>query len=141
MILVKATQSSEAGVMPDEKLLVRMAKYHEDLVKAGVLLAADGLHPSAKGARMQFKDDKWTLTDGPFLETKELIAGYTLIQVKTREEALEWFKRMPSPSPGEDCEVELRQVFELSDFAMSPEVRAPFDAMASHIDRERTKRR
>ena len=115
MILVKATASSEAGVMPDAKDFAAMGRYHEDLLKAGVLLAADGLQPSSKAARMRYTGDKRVVTDGPFTETKELIAGYTLIQVKTHDEALAWFKRFPKPDDAEECEIELRQLFELSD--------------------------
>jgi hypothetical protein len=140
MILVKASKASEAGGMPDDELLTTMGKYHEDLLRAGVLLAADGLQPSSKGTRMKFSGGKRTLTDGPFAETKELIAGYTLIQVKSRDEALEWLKRFPSPHPGEECEIELRQVFELSDFAMKPEVRASFDATSSQLEQDRKTR-
>src|SRR5688500_2567992 len=100
MILVKADKSSEAGVLPDEKLLTEMGKYNEELVKAGVLLAAEGLHPSSKGARVKFSGAKRTVVDGPFAETKELLAGFWLIQVKSKEEAIEWVKRVPNPMPG-----------------------------------------
>src|SRR5213595_2260092 len=109
MIMVKATKDSEAGVMPDEKLLADMGKYNEELVKAGVLLAAEGLHPSSKGARVRFSGTKRTVIDGPFPETKDLIAGFWLIQVKSKEEAVEWVKRCPNPFPGES-EIEIRQV-------------------------------
>jgi hypothetical protein len=121
MIVIKASAASEAGALPDETMLAAMGKYHEELVRAGVLLAADGLHPTSNGVRMRFADGKRSITDGPFPETRELIAGFTLIQVKTREEALEWFKRCPHPHPGEDCEIELRQVFELSELTSSRE--------------------
>jgi hypothetical protein len=117
MILVKATEDSEAGVMPDEKLLAPMAAYHEELAKAGVLLDASGLQPSSKGARIKFSKGKGTFIDGPFTESKELIAGYTIIQVKSREEGLEWAKRFPSPQGDADGEIEIRQLFELDDFA------------------------
>ena len=121
MILVKATKDSEAGVMPDEKLLAPMAAYHEELAKAGVLLDASGLHPSSKGFRVRYSGGKSTIVDGPFTETKELIAGYTLIQVKSREEALEWARRFPNPALG-DGEIEVRQLFELDDFEPSPAI-------------------
>ena len=115
MILIKANADSEAGVMPSEQLLTEMGKYNEELVKAGVLLAGEGLHPSSKGARVKFSGDKRTVIDGPFSETKELIAGFWLIQVKSKEEAIEWVKRIPNPM-GEESEVEIRQVFEAEDF-------------------------
>jgi len=118
MLIVKASKDSEAGIMPEEKLIAAMATYHEDLVKAGVLLDASGLQPSKKGWRITFSGGKRTITDGPFAETKELIAGYTIIQVKSREEALEWAKRMPNPGE-KDGEIEIRQLFELDDFGDS----------------------
>ena len=118
MILVKATPDSEAGVMPSEELLSAMADYHEQLAGAGVLLDANGLQPSSKGWRIKFSGDKRTLTDGPFTETKELVAGYTIIQVKSREEALEWAKRFPNPH-AQDGEIEIRQLLDLEDFARS----------------------
>jgi hypothetical protein len=116
MMVVKATKDSEAGVMPEEKLMAAMASYHEELVKAGVLLDASGLQPSKKGWRIKFTGDKRSVIDGPFAETKELIAGYTIIQVKSREEALEWSKRMPICAGDKDGEIEVRQLFELEDF-------------------------
>ena len=118
MILVKATEDSEAGVMPPESLFAAMATYHEELVKAGVLLDASGLHPSSKGWRMKYSGGKRTVLDGPFAETKELVAGYTLIQVKSRDEAMEWARRFPNPAL-QDGEIEVRQLFELDDFAPS----------------------
>jgi hypothetical protein len=125
MILVKADENSEAGVMPSEQLLTEMGKYNEELVKAGVLLAGEGLHPSSKGARVKFSGSKRTVIDGPFAETKELIAGFWLIQVKSREEAIEWVKRAPNPMPGTESEIEIRQVFEAEDFGaeFTPELR------------------
>jgi hypothetical protein len=117
MILVKATKDSEAGAMPDEQLLAPMAAYHEELAKAGVLLDASGLQPTSKGARIKFSKGKGTFVDGPFTESKELIAGYTIIQVKSREEGIEWAKRFPSPHGDADGEIEIRQLFELDDFA------------------------
>ncbi len=123
MIIVKATQDSEAGVMPGEALIADMAAFHEQLVKAGVLLDASGLQPSAKGWRIRYAGDKRTLIDGPFTETKELIAGYTLIQVATRKEALEWSRRFPNPAvDGGAAEIEVRQLFELEDFGPSEAV-------------------
>jgi hypothetical protein len=123
MMIVKASKDSEAGVMPSEELLSAMGKYNEELMKAGVLLDLSGLHPSSKGVRIKFsKDNKRTVVDGPFAETKELIAGYWIIQVKSREEAIEWAKRAPCPHPETDCEIEVRQFFELDDFAPSEAV-------------------
>jgi hypothetical protein len=118
MMLVKASKESEAGVMPSEKELMEMGKYNEELVKAGVLLAGDGLQASSKGARVQFSGGKPTVIDGPFTETKELIAGYWIIQVKSKEEAIEWARRVPF----QEGEVEIRQVFELEDFGSSEAV-------------------
>ncbi len=122
MMIVKATKDSEAGVMPTEELLAAMAQYNEELVKAGVLLAGEGLQPSSKGARVRFSGDKRVVIDGPFAETKELIAGFWLIQVKSREEAIEWARRSPNPHPGQESELEIRQVFELEDFGASKAV-------------------
>lgn len=123
MIIVKATKDSEAGVMPQEKLIAAMAVYHEELAKAGALLDASGLQPSSKGWRIKYSGDKRTFVDGPFTETKELIAGYTLIQVKSREEAMEWTKRFPNPAvDGKQGEIEVRQLFELEDFGPSEAV-------------------
>jgi hypothetical protein len=125
MVIVKATKDSEAGVLPDEKLLAAMGKYNEELVKAGVMLAGEGLHSSSKGARVRFSGDKRTVIDGPFSETKELVAGFWLIQVKSKEEAIEWVKRIPNPHPGQESEVEIRQVFEAEEFGdeFTPELR------------------
>jgi hypothetical protein len=123
MIIVKATHDSEAGVMPEEKLIAEMAQYHEELAQAGVLLDASGLQPSSKGWRIQHRGAQRTFVDGPFAETKELIAGYTLIQVASREEATEWTKRFPNPAvDGKQGEIEVRQLFELEDFAPSEAV-------------------
>ncbi len=123
MIIVKATKDSEAGVMPEEKLIAEMAKYHEELAKAGALLDASGLQPSSKGWRIKYSGAKRTFVDGPFAETKELVAGYTLIQVKSREEAIEWTKRFPNPAvDGKKGEIEVRQLFELEDFGPSEAV-------------------
>jgi hypothetical protein len=125
MVIVKADKSSEAGVLPDEKLLAEMTKYNEELAKAGVLLAGEGLQPSSKGARVRFSGNKRTVIDGPFAETKELVAGFWLIQAKSKEEAIEWVKRAPNPFPGTESEVEVRQVFEADDFGpeFTPELR------------------
>jgi hypothetical protein len=120
MIIVKATKDSEAGRMPEEQMIASMAAYHEELVKAGVLLDASGLHPSSKGWRVRYSGAKRTVSDGPFTESKELIAGYTLIQVKSCAEALEWTRRFPNPiGEGQDAEIEVRQLFELEDFGPS----------------------
>jgi hypothetical protein len=124
MIIVKATKDSEAGVMPSEQLLTEMGKFNEELVKAGVMLAGEGLQPSSKGARVRFSGSRRTVIDWPFAETKELIAGYWLWQVKSKEEAIEWVKRCPNPMPGES-EIEIRRVFEAEDFGaeFTPELR------------------
>jgi hypothetical protein len=116
MVMVKATPNSEAGAMPSEALLAAMGRFNEELVKAGVLLAAEGLQPSSKGARVRFSGGKRSVTDGPFAETKELVAGFWLWQCKSREEAIEWVKRCPDPMPGEESVIEIRQVFEAEDF-------------------------
>ncbi len=125
MVMVKATKDSEAGVMPTEQQLAEMGRYNEELVKAGVLLAGEGLHPSAKGVRVRFSGTKRTVIDGPFAETKELVAGFWLIQVRSRDEAVEWVRRCPNPHD-EECDIEIRQVFEAEDFgdALTPELRA-----------------
>ena len=128
MILIKATKDSEAGVMPDEKLLTEMGKFNEELVKAGVMLAGEGLHPSSRGARVRFSGSKRTVIDGPFAETKELIAGFWIWQVKSKEEAIAWVKRCPNPH-NEETEVEIRQIFEAEDFGaeFTPELREQED--------------
>jgi hypothetical protein len=125
IVMVKATKDSEAGVLPDKKLLADMGKYNEELVKAGVMLAGEGLQASSKGARVRFSGSKRTVIDGPFPETKELIAGYWLFQVKSLEEAIEWVKRCPNPMPNQESEIEIRQVFESDDFGpeFTPELR------------------
>jgi len=125
MVIVKASKDSEAGVLPDKKLLADMGKYNEELVKAGVMLAGEGLQASSKGARVRFSGSKRTVIDGPFPETKELIAGYWLFQVKSLEEAIEWVKRCPNPMPNQESEIEIRQVFESDDFGpeFTPELR------------------
>ena len=124
MVMIKATKDTEAGVMPDEKLLTEMGRYNEELVKAGVMFAGEGLHPSSKGARVKFSGSKRTVIDGPFGEMKDLIAGFWLWQVKSKEEAIEWVKRCPNPT-GTDAEIEIRQVFEAEDFGaeFTPDLR------------------
>lgn len=125
MIIRRADSDTEAGVMPSEQLLTDMMRYNEELVKAGVMLAGEGLHPSVRGARISFRNGRPTVTDGPFTETKELIAGFTIIQVKSREEALEWVKRWPASDANGGVELELRQIFEAEDFGaeFTPELR------------------
>lgn len=120
MLMVRATQESESGQMPDPQLLQEMGKFNEEMVKAGVMLAGEGLQPSAKGARVRFSGGKRTVIDGPFTESKELIAGFWILQCRSKEEALEWAKRCPQPMPG-DCELELRQIFSSEDFAYAGE--------------------
>jgi hypothetical protein len=125
MVFVKATKDSEAGVMPSEQLLKDMGNYNEELVKAGVMLSGEGLQSSAKGARVRFSGDKRTVIDGPFAETKELVAGFWMWQCKSLAEAIDWAKRCPNPHPGTESEIEIRQVFEMEDFGteMTPELR------------------
>ena len=134
MILIKADENSEAGVLPDQKLLTEMGKFNEELVKAGVMLAGEGLQPSSKGARVKFSGKNRSVIDGPFSETKELIAGFWLWQCKSKEEAIEWVKRCPNPMEGES-EVEIRQVFENEDFGaeFTPELRAQEDRLRAEI--------
>jgi hypothetical protein len=124
MIIIKADGATESGAMPSEQILAQMQKYNEELVRAGVMLAGEGLHPTSKGARVRFSGGKTTVTDGPFAEAKELIAGFWLWQVKSKEEAIEWVKRCPS-GPGQEAEIEIRQVFEAEDFGaeFTPELR------------------
>ena len=138
MILVKANKNSEAGVLPDEKLLTEMGKFNEELVKAGVMLAGEGLHASSKGARVKFSGTKRTVIDGPFTETKELVAGYWLWQVKSLAEAIEWVKRCPNPMGGES-EIEIRQVFEADDFGaeFTPELREQEERLRAQMDTQK----
>ena len=135
MVIVKATKSSEAGELPDQKLLAEMGKYNEEMAKASVMLAGEGLQPSSKGARVRFSGDKRSVIDGPFTETKELIAGFWLIQAKSKEEAIEWVKRAPNPSPGQEAEVEIRQVFEFEDFGaeFTPELREQEERIRAQV--------
>jgi hypothetical protein len=132
MILVKADKNSETGVLPNEKLLTDMGKYNEELVKAGVMLAAEGLHPTSKGARVKFSGGKHTVTNGPFPESRDLIAGFWIWQVKSKEEAIEWIKRAPF---GEGAEIEIRQVHEVADFgdALTPELKEAEERMAAQM--------
>src|SRR5437867_5314473 len=141
MILVKASKESEAGVMPSQQLLTEMGKFNEELVKAGVMLAGEGLHPSSKGARVRFSGGKKTVIDGPFAETKELIAGYWIWQVKSMEEALGWVRRCPDPMPGEESEIEIRPVFEAEDFGkeFTPELRAQEERLRAKVERQQRK--
>jgi hypothetical protein len=134
MVMIKSDKNTEAGMMPDEKLLTAMSKYNEDLAKAGVMLAGEGLKPSSKGARVLFSGSKRTVVDGPFAETKELIAGFWIFQVKNLAEAIEWVKRCPNPLPG-DAVIEIRQVFEAEDFGaeFTPELRAAEDRIREQI--------
>jgi hypothetical protein len=134
MIMVKADKNTEAGVLPDEKLLTDMGKFNEELVKAGIMLAGDGLHPSSKGARVRFSGSKRTVVDGPFAESKELIAGYWIWQVKSKEEAIEWVKRCPNPT-GAESEIEIRQLFEADDFGaeFTPELREQEERLRSQM--------
>jgi len=139
MVMVKATKNSEAGAMPSEKLFAEMGRFNEELVKAGIMLAADGLHPSSKGKRVRFSGGKKTVIDGPFTETKELVAGFWIWQVKSIEEALEWVRRCPDPMPGEDSEIEIRPVFEAEDFGkeFTPELRAQEQRLRDEVQRQR----
>jgi hypothetical protein len=131
MVMVKATKNSEAGIMPRKELLAEMGRFNEELVKAGVMLAGEGLHPSSKGKRVKFSGGKRTVVDGPFAETKELIAGFWLWQCKSLDEAIEWVRRCPDPMPGEESEIEIRQVFEAEDFGaeFTPELREQEDRL------------
>ncbi len=137
MVIVKANKATEAGVMPSTELLTEMGKFNEELVKAGVMLAAEGLHPSSRGTRIRFNGEQRTVIDGPFAETKELIAGYWLIEVSSKEEAIEWMKRAPNPHEDGDSEIEIRQVFTEADFgdALTPELRAQEAAMREQLAR------
>ena len=134
MVMVKATKESEAGVMPSTELLAEMGKYNEELVKAGIMLAGEGLHPSSKGARVKFKGKERTVVDGPFTETKELVAGFWILQARSKDEVIEWVKRCPNPMEGES-EIEIRQVFEDEDFgdALTPELREQEERLRSQI--------
>ncbi|WP_338178355.1 YciI family protein [Candidatus Dormiibacter inghamiae] len=136
MVIVKANEESEAGVLPDQEILTEMGKYNEELTKAGVMLAGEGLHPSSKGARVRFEGGRRTVTDGPFAETKELVAGFWLIEVKSKEEAIEWVKRAPFDG---GTEIEIRQVFEADDFGdvMTPELREQEERLRAQAAQKR----
>lgn len=138
MVIVKATKSSEAGKMPDEKLLAAMGNFNEELVKAGVMVAGDGLHPSSRGKRVRFSGGETTVVDGPFPETKELVAGFWIWQVKSMDEALAWARRCPPPMPGEESELEIRPVFEAEDFgaALTPELREQEERLRAEVLRQ-----
>lgn len=138
MILVKATKNSEAGVLPSQELLAAMTAYNQELVDAGVMLAGEGLQPSSKGCRVRFSGNKRMVTDGPFVETKELVAGYWLWQCKSKEEAIEWVKRCPNPMPGEESEIEIRPLFEAEDFGaeFTPELREQEERMRAQIGKK-----
>ena len=135
MVIVKATKDSEAGVMPSQELLTEMGKFNEELVKAGVMLAGEGLHPTSKGARVRFSGNQRTIIDGPFPETKELVAGYWIWEVKSLAEAIDWVKRCPNPHP-EDCDIEIRPIFAPEDFgeAFTPELRAQEERYRSEVE-------
>ena len=139
MILIKANKETEAGIMPSEQLLTEMGQFNEELVKAGVMLAGEGLHPSSKGARVRFSGAKRSVIDGPFAETKELVAGFWIWQVKSLAEAIEWVKRVPNPT-GEEGEIEIRQVFESEDFGaeFTPELREQEDRLRAQIEKQST---
>jgi hypothetical protein len=138
MILIKADKNSEAGVMPSQQVLTEMGRFNEELVNAGIMLAGEGLHPSSKGARVRFSGSKRTVMDGPFAETKELVAGFWLWQVKSKAEAIEWVKRIPNPMPGTETEVEIRQVFEADDFGaeLTPELRAQEEQLRARASKQ-----
>jgi hypothetical protein len=137
MVIVKATRNSEAGGTPSQQMLAEMGAFNEELVKAGILLDADGLHPSAKGKRIAFSGTSRVVTDGPFAETKELVAGYWIWQVRSIEEAVEWARRCPHPHPGEDAELEIRPIIDLSDLGaeLTPELRAQQDRLRRDVER------
>ena len=136
MVIVKATKNSEAGKMPSEKLMAEMGNYNEELVKAGIMLSGEGLHPSVKGKRIKFSGNERRVVDGPFPETKELVAGFWLWRVRSMEEAVEWARRCPEPMPGEEAELELRPIFEAEDFgeAFTPELRAQEDRLRATLE-------
>ena len=138
MVIVKSTKNSEAGVMPSETLFAEMGKYNEELVKAGIMLGGEGLHPSSKGKRIKFAGATRSVVDGPFPETTNLVAGYWIWQVKSMEEAVDWARRCPDPMPGEDAELEIRPIFEAEDFGeeFTPELRAQEDRLRQEIERQ-----
>lgn len=131
MVIIKATKDSEAGTLPSQELIEAMGKYNEELISAGIMLAGDGLQPSIKGARVRFSGDERTVTEGPFAETEQLVSGFWLWQVESKEEAIEWVKRCPHPMPGSDAEIEIREIYEAEDFgdAFTPELREQEERM------------
>jgi hypothetical protein len=137
MVIVKATKNSEAGALPSKELLAEMGAFNEELSKAGVMLAGEGLQPSSKGARVKFSGSKRTVVDGPFPETKELVAGFWMWKVKSKQEAIDWVKRCPHPMPGEDAEIEIRQVFEAEDFGeeFTPEMRKQEELLRAKVEK------
>jgi hypothetical protein len=139
MVMIKATKNSEAGVMPSEKLLREMGQFNEELVKAGLMLGGEGLHPSSRGKRVRFSGGRKTVVDGPFAETQQLVAGFWIWQVKSMEEALEWVERCPDPMPGEEAEIEIRPIFEAEDFGseFTPELRAQEERLRAQVERQR----
>ena len=139
MVIIKANKDSEAGVMPSEKLLTDMGNFNEELVKAGVMLAGEGLHPSRKGKRVRFSGGKKIVSDGPFAQTKDVVAGFWIWKVKSMDEAIEWIKRCPDPMPGEEAEIEIRPIFETEDFGkkLTPELRAQEERLRSEVGRQR----
>jgi hypothetical protein len=139
MVMIKATKSSEAGGIPGEKLLREMGRFNEELVKAGVMQAGEGLHPSSKGKRVRFSGGTRTVIDGPFPETKQIVAGFWIWKVKSMQEALEWVKRCPDPMPGEEAEIEIRPIFEADDFGseLTPELRAQEERLRAEVERQR----
>jgi hypothetical protein len=142
MVIVKATKNSEAGKLPSKQLLTDMGKFNEELVKAGIMLAGDGLKPSSKGKRIRFSPGKKTVIDGPFAETKELVAGFWIWQVKSLDEAIEWARRCPDPMPGEEAELEIRPFYELEDFGseLTPEARAKEQELRAHLEAQAKKK-
>ena len=140
MVIIKATKNSEAGAMPDERLLTAMGKFNEELVKAGVMQAGEGLQPSSRGKRVRFSGGERTVIDGPFTETKEVIAGFWIWQVKSMQEAIDWVRRCPDPMPGEEAEIEIRPVFEAEDFGaeFTPELREQDQRLRADIERRRS---
>ena len=142
MVIVKATKNSEAGVMPSEKLLTEMGNFNEELVKAGIMLVGEGLQPSSKGKRIKFSGRQRSVLDGPFIETKELIAGYWVWQVRSMDEAVEWARRCPDPMPGEEAELEIRPLFEAEDFGkeFTPELRAQEERLRQEVERQQQTR-
>jgi len=140
MVFIKENAESEMGALPDEKIVTEMSKYNDELTKAGVMLAGEGLHPSSKGARVRFSGNQRTVIDGPFAETKELVAGFWIWRCKSLQEAIEWARRCPNPMPGHEAEIEIRQVFEAEDFgpAFTPELRAQEERIRSEIEKGRS---